>query len=111
MKRSKANRKAMQAYTTTFGFRTPYQVLGEEIYPLRFVLALRGADAEGRMNGQTVDADFVLKCASQKIEVLERLATVLGGKVKPSEGLTSQNQCRADWPLGSDQPMQYRGAV
>ena len=57
-KRSKAYKKAMALYTNAFKFREPYQVL--------------------------CDAAFVQSIAKQKVELVSRLADVLGGTVKPS---------------------------
>lgn len=56
-KRTKANRRTMQIYNTVFNFREPYQVI--------------------------VDADFMITVSTQKIDLISRLSTVLGGTVKP----------------------------
>lgn len=56
-KRSKANKKTMAVYNSVFKFREPYQVL--------------------------FDADFAVTVVTQKMEVYNRLAAVLGGAVKP----------------------------
>ncbi|EGG10615.1 uncharacterized protein MELLADRAFT_115493 [Melampsora larici-populina 98AG31] len=56
-KRTKANRRTMQIYNTVFSFREPYQVI--------------------------VDADFMITVMTQKIDLVSRLESVLGGKVKP----------------------------
>jgi len=54
--RSKANRKVMALYTSTYNFRQPYQVL--------------------------VDSDFCRTTVSQKLEAQARLEKLLGGPVK-----------------------------
>ncbi|KAH9814893.1 hypothetical protein DFH28DRAFT_969724 [Melampsora americana] len=56
-KRTKANRRTMKIYNTVFNFREPYQVI--------------------------IDADFMITVINQKIDLISRLESVLGGKVKP----------------------------
>lgn len=61
-KRSKAYKRAMALYTSTYKFREPFQVV--------------------------CDAEFLQSAAAQKLDITARLEAILGGSVKPSRPLS-----------------------
>jgi len=76
--RSKAYRKLMAMYSTSFGFRQPYQVLGACVAIWQRAIHLLRVDL-------SVDSEMCGTAASQKIDLVTRMETVLVGSVKISE--------------------------
>ena len=74
-KRAKAYRKLMALYSMSFGFRQPYQVLGDCSTPSLPVLSTDKAIVDSEMCTSTIDL---------KIELVNQLGTVLQGEIKPS---------------------------
>lgn len=79
-KRAKQYRKLMQQYGLTFGFREPYQVLGN------FILApsppTRSPITDHRK--RAVDAQMIEDTERFKMDLVGGLERTLSGKVKPS---------------------------
>ncbi|KAF9478048.1 Fcf1-domain-containing protein [Pholiota conissans] len=75
-KRAKAYRKLMHLYCTTFGFRQPYQILGERgSYHL--------VESSDKIIIVVVDSEMCKSAVSQKLDFTKQLFTVLQGDVKP----------------------------
>lgn len=83
--RTKAYRKLMAMYSTSFGFREPYQVLGacinhqpilgQTLRPITFPYTFH----------RLVDSEMCETAVSQKIDFITRMESVLVGSVKLSE--------------------------
>lgn len=79
-KRAKAYRKLMALYSTSFGFRQPYQVLGAYTVarPTFHHIHLRP-------NSLVVDSHMCKEAVYHKIELVKQLGAILQGTVKPCE--------------------------
>jgi hypothetical protein len=96
--RSKAYRKLMAMYSTSFGFRQPYQVLGA------FYVVPTGSSSNSSSRQReskslltyltphcfgyslsSVDSEMCETAVSQKIDLLARMESVLVGSIKMSE--------------------------
>ena len=90
--RSKAYRKLMAMYSTSFGFRQPYQVLGA-LKPLRRWGIWARAQCQCLYIHNIpvltpltiVDSEMCAAAILQKIDLLARIESVLIGSVKMSE--------------------------
>ena len=69
----------MQSYGMTFGFREPYQVLGES---LNLVSDL--SVAMSNAHNSVVDAGMIQDISRFKMDLLGGLERALHGKIKPS---------------------------
>ena len=84
--RSKAYRKLMAMYSTSFGFRQPYQVLGACIsQSARFWQTSLHLITSSYMFHNLVDSEMCETIVSQKIDFITRIESVLLGSVKLSE--------------------------
>jgi len=77
-KRAKAYKKLMQLYCMSFGFRQPYQVLGQSISPQPLTQFDRA-----------VDAEMCRAAIAQDIELVKQISVVLHGEMKPSASSNS----------------------
>ncbi|KAG8824859.1 hypothetical protein FRC17_009011 [Serendipita sp. 399] len=77
-KRAKAYRKLMAMYELYFGFRQPYQVLGQQS------LSFSGRPFMST-NIRLVDSGMCITAQDHKIDLTKQLETVLQGKIKPIE--------------------------
>jgi hypothetical protein len=77
-KRAKTYKKYMNMYSTVFGFREPYQVIGSyPLVPLQFKL----------IYFDSVDSEMCRVALSYRLDLAHQFQIVLQGQVKPSETL------------------------
>lgn len=70
-KRAKTYKRAISIYTTAFGFRQPYQVLGESVTCTPVEL--------------TVVSNDILLALNRESDIFKQLAACCQGEIKPSE--------------------------
>jgi U3 small nucleolar RNA-associated protein 23 len=82
-KRAKAYKRLMSLYSQFFGFRSPFQVLGELVVHRRPLD--RNHSPTFNTPASPVESDFLLDACKKDLDIWKQLATCVQAECKPSE--------------------------